>query len=169
MSKRKVARNLDEAWEDLGKAIDGLDAEHKIVGRRTSRAAVLAKIKRVRTLLDRDFPAIAKKAKAKRKTRTPEQRLRAHEREMARIGYVRPTKHGPQVVSFAIKAGVKIHISPGNGGGKWVPVWLVRGFDTKSPRLTLAAAKRINKSKAEQKALDAAWRLSADNTKETDF
>ena len=153
---RKQARTVSEAYADLGKAIKKLDADHGRVGRHNSRHAVLVKLRRVRALLDQDFPVVAKKRKTPRRLSLTA-KDRAFREKMARMRYTKPMSNRLGKRELAEKIGVKVHVSPVKE--IWIPLWL----DIEYP-ISQAAAKRLAKDINAQRVLEAQWRLTDGDT-----
>ena len=154
------SKKLDKEWESLGRLLDKLDPEHGIVGRRNSRKAVIAKLRRVRTLMDRDYPTIAKKRKATRANRTMNVKIRDFEKRMDRLRYVSPEKNRLGKIEFSNNVGIKVHQPPETSAtaAGYIPLWLDIMID--AGNLTKAAAQTIAKSRNDQKAIESIWRLS---------
>lgn len=152
---RKQARTIAQANADLSKAINKLDPEHSRVGRNNSRRAVLAKLRRVRELLDQDFPVVAKKRKTPRKKRTLTAKMREFGDKMHRMRYTKPQLKRLHKREFAGKVGVKVHESP--LGELWIPLWLDLAYDDS---MSIAAAKRLAKNINAQRVRETTWRLN---------
>ncbi|MHA1573351.1 MAG: hypothetical protein ACTSX8_05105 [Alphaproteobacteria bacterium] len=150
---------IDKAWEALGEHLDKLDPEHGRVGRRNSRKAVMSDLRKLRTLLDQEFPSIAATSKPRRKPRTVLQRRTDFEAKMRKLNYCTPETNRLAKGRIAEKAGVKVH-RVYDGGRLWIPLWLELVFGD-DQRTTIARVKRISKSRNEQKSIETIWRLSA--------
>lgn len=158
---KKTSRNLDDAWEDLGDAIDRLSTGHKRVGRTNTRANVIRKLKRVRTLLDRDFPTVPKIAK---KPRAPRSKRRQWMDFVERMGSIRYTEAKTlRSVRLAFDLGIKVHKSPIKVAfdiGDYIPLWLHAALEKK---LGTVAIHKLKKNTNGQRALEAEWRLTSED------
>lgn len=166
----KQVRDLETAWEQLGIAIDRLHTKQGRVARNNVRKRVMYLLKRTRGLMDEEFPVIPKKRKTPIKPRTDNVLRRDFHKEMKRKGFVRVRIEGHGVTALAKDCGVKIHVEPVYPSKTFVPIWLRQYWDENGrTRIVKAHVKRINKSRKEQRMLEAEWRLKDKTAKTQDM
>lgn len=168
---RQRITTLAEAWDELGKAMARLDPDHKRVGRKNSRDRMIYCLKRMRTILDQQYPPVPKETARKQRVKSLKRRSREFDAKMKRMSYI-AIPYDMEAPTL-IEAGIKLHVNPATNT-YWVPIWAAHFWQQhatkvkhsasgRSPWPAASTLKKVSRDRKRCRVLEAEWRLHLGN------
>lgn len=127
---KKPTREVDDAIKKLSKATRRLTPDQGIVGRRNARKEALVALRRVRAVIDTEYPVVH--GKRKKGPETKDGKVRAWGARMVKRKYVIPKQRVSQLTEWCAEIGMKVERNPWVrriDAQRYFPLWVVGAYD----------------------------------------